>query len=543
MNRLVLLAALGLLAVAAGCQDFFGPAGADVLGAFTDADSADGAGTSDSPNPTQSTDPAGGGGAVTITGRLVADAKGAEAAQGADGPAAVYAISTNSLDAYQATPGADGAFQITLPDKEQGSVLHITVLGSDGRVDGPIVFGVAEDVGYTGLKVLDNIELGELTVPADPNADPITPADAAAIAEFVPEDVSVRLAAGGAPVGVASVGKGDDALVDAVSDEKPQALDPDRDGLVNPFDADDDGDGVADDFDADTYADPATRDGVQINVFMNLKLSDEQAAAFYTADAAELLEVLTTQTVITFEVRGDGSGKTVTSACVLPSPAPSPPYLSSTTVQDGGDLWSTTSYALDADGPNHFQKWIIPNAAVVPGDLFAIKVEFDDGSTTTYARMINFVFVTIPKLIKAGPPGSLSAYTAPSNLTIDGTRDLVLEWSPPLDERRVPIVETTYFFEVFYHDGAGAQINGIDGAATWSSPPSGFDAARQVFEVDASAFTTLSAAGTFAVTLPKEIFANTVQTSSGAVGVASYKIDIAAQKNGNNAALMIRAHK
>ena len=45
------------------------------------------------------------------------------------------------------------------------------------------------------------------------------------------------------------------------------------------------------------------------------------------------------------------------------------------------------------------------------------------------------------------------------------------------------------------------------------------------------------------MTLPKEIFANTVQTASGAVGVASYKVDIAAQNNGNNAALMVRLEK
>jgi len=157
--------------------------------------------------------------------------------------------------------------------------------------------------------------------------------------------------------------------------------------------------------------------------------------------------------------------------------------------------------------------------------------------------MINYVFKSIPKLINVGPPGALAAFNGPGVIVFDGTQDLAFEWAPPVDDFGNLMVGIGYQFEVFYYNAMGQQIDNIDNAATWPSPPANWSSQGQNYEVDGSTLTAVSAGGTFTVTLPKEIFVDTVQTAAGPVAVASYKVDIAAQHDGNNAALIVRLEK
>ncbi|MCG3126580.1 MAG: hypothetical protein CHACPFDD_01431 [Phycisphaerae bacterium] len=485
--------------------------------------------------------------ALTISGQLTLSnaAKARPRGENASGDfGVVVAQSAETGEIYRATPDAEGNFVLELPEDEKDGTMIVTVLGPDGRSLGPVMMDADGPAGVTGMDMTRSVDLGQMVIPDDLSADVLAPgADSDVGSDVIADDVTVRLDDNGVPVGVPNIGKGDDSLTDAPTNNPNQAIDKDQDGLIDPFDADDDGDGTIDDFDTTTTSGDGAADGIQLNFFMNLKIDDATAEAFFPGDNAGIQKILRDQTVITFEIRGTNMlSKNISAARILAPPNPAPAYLPNMTAQ--GVLWSTLGYALRPDvGVNHFQEWAVPTAIMNAGDTFTAEVTYDDASTGVYTRMINFVFHSIPKLIKHGPPGTLTDYTGPGVITYDGTQDLVLEWNPPVDETGRLLVGLTYFFEVFYYDSGNAQINDIDGSATWPTAPTGFDSSRRVFEVAGSTLTTLSPQNSFSVQLPKEIFPDTVQTGSGAVGVTSYKVDIAAQSNGNNAALMIRLQK
>ena len=184
--------------------------------------------------------------------------------------------------------------------------------------------------------------------------------------------------------------------------------------------------------DGDAQLNPGQADGLNISFFMNLKIDDEQEPPRTSAAIRPALKrPLKTDTVITFEVSGESTlTKNITGVRVIAPPAPAPAYLTKTTVGNAaGALWSASSYALDPDGTNHFQKWVVPNDFMNTGDTFTVKVSFDDGTTGVYSRMINYVFKSIPKLINWGSPGALGAFNGPGEIVFDGTQDLVLEWA------------------------------------------------------------------------------------------------------------------
>lgn len=460
----------------------------------------------------------------------------------------VVAVSSQTLKAYSGDTDSTGAFSIDLPDSEFGGAFIFNVVGQDSKVLGPILFlNRSQSSASTGLQLGDAVSLGTIEVSDGAGSQSLQPGqDADLTGGSVAQDVITRLNDDGAPVGVPNIGKGDEA-VGASSSDPAQQADRDQDGLVDVFDADDDGDGVIDDFDTDGPGNPAAADGVTLNFFMNLKLDDQQGQVYFNGDTAGIEDSLKTDTVITFEVRGEaGLNKTITGARIIGPPAPAPAYLSMATVQSpggSGALWSSMDFALSPDvGENHFQAFIVPNDFINAGDTFAIELTFDDGTTKVYSRMINYVFKSIPKLVIAGAPGSVSTYNG-GTLNFDGSQDLVLEWNPPVDELGQLILGQDYRFEIFYYDASGQQINDIDGAATFGTPPAGFNAQTRGFEVDGSNFTSTQPGGVLKATLPSEIFVDTVQTSGGPVAVASYKVDIAAQNNGNNAALMVRCVK
>ena len=121
----------------------------------------------------------------------------------------------------------------------------------------------------------------------------------------------------------------------------------------------------------------------------------------------------------------------------------------------------------------------------------------------------------------------------------DGAQDLVLVFKPPVDENGNAISQLDYAFEVFYQDGSGAQIE-VDGDATWTTPIANWTPER--YEIAAASLAL--AGGLYTVTLPKEIFPDTVvDTNGSSQAVGFYKIDIAPQKNGNNSAIMLAFDK
>lgn len=516
--------------------------GALTVGCFntnvlTPADSNDT--TSDTSNTTRS-----------LTGVIVAPESAKAAARMQNNAGLTYSVMVHgveTLKTYPADTDPNGRFSVEIPDDEQADTFMVTVLKPDGQPGGPVVFNTDGDLGYTGLEFTGAANLGTVAFPDDPTQSPIAPGtDATYDPNWVSASVTARLTGdGGAPVGVADFGRGDAARGDASSDPL-LALDADRDGMVAWFDADDDGDGTIDDLDTDATLLPGLPAGLIINFFMNLKISDDGAVPYFTGDTAGIETSLREDTVITFEVIGDPTvmGKSITGVRVIAPPAPAPSYLTAMTILGGGatpKLWSSTSYALDPDGPDHFQAFAVPNDFMNTGDTFTVEITYDDGSVDVFPRMINYVFKSIPRIEQVGDPNALVAVAGPGTITFDGTKDLAFEFDPPVDDFGMLLTGLPYAFEVFYYDASNNQINDIQ-STSWATTISGFDTARQVFEVPGSALTT-PVAGRFTVVLPHEIFVNSVDTPSGPVAVSHYKVDIAAQNNGNNSALMLQFTK
>ena len=457
-----------------------------------------------------------------------------------------YAVIVQSVETKQAYVGetdGNGNFQVDIPETETGDVFMVNVMMPDGQPAGPVIFGNSGNQGYTGLQLDGDADLGNIPFPDDPTLAPIVPGNDSTIdPNAVLTGIVARLDANGVPLGVPEFGRGDDALGDKSNDANQQ-LDADRDGMIDLFDADDDGDGIIDDFDDDAELNPG-ESGLFVNFFMNLKIDDVQATAFFNGDVPGIENCLKNNTVITFEVKAESTlGKNITACRIIGPPAPTPAYMPLTTVQ-GGKLWSTASYDIPLYATNHYQEWATPHDFMNTGDTFTVEVTFDDSTVGVYSRMINYVFKSIPKLINIGAPGALAAYNGPGTVTFDGTKDLVIEWAPPVDDFGNLIVGIPYQMELFFYDASHQQIDDIDFSATWPTPPTGWGPQNLFYFVDGSAVTTLSAGNTFTVTLPKEIFADTVHVTGGTdVNVAEYKLDIAAQRNGNNAALMFPLKK
>ena len=489
---------------------------------------------------------------IALTGKILTPgaAKAAPRSQTAEATYTVVAQSDETREIYRAATDAEGDFELDLPDDEGGNSFMVTILGPDGRAVGPVLFDEAAGEGATGLTLDQAASLGTVVLPDDPTAEPIQPGGDNDIEDdMVSSQMSARLNEDGVPVGLASHGKGDAAQKEG--GESGQTADADQDGLIDVFDADDDGDGIVDDFDGDGDAGGTPAD-IIVNFFMNLKIGSEQASPYYGGDATALDAALATDTIITFEaVTEPVATRAITSARLMETPAPSYlPDADKMTEAEGelaSALWADSNYAFD-EASDRFQAFVRPNAVMDAGDTFSVEVTFDDGTSEQYSRMINYVFKNIPKLVQYGAAGALTDFeigdagmngSPHQPIRFDGAQDLVLVFNPPPDETGTYLTDLDYTFEVFYYAAAdGGAINDqIDVAATWPSPPAGFEGTTLwVFAEDL----TLSAENTYTVTLPKERFPGAVQTTSGTEQtVATYKIDITAECSSGNAAIML----
>jgi len=451
---------------------------------------------------------------------------------------------------YRGTTDASGDFQVDIPDAEAGNTFMITVLGPDGRAVGPVLFGVAESGGLTGLELDGEVSLGTITLPDDPTAEAIEPgSDSDELDGLVDSELAARLDTNGVPVGLASHGKGDAADADGMPED--QVVDGDEDGLIDMLDADDDGDGTVDDFEGDGEVDGAPSD-VHVNFFMNLKIGSEQAQTYYAGTQAEIAAALAVDTIITLEcVSEPSAARTITAVHALETPGPT--YLpdADKMLEEDSPLafsrWAELEYAFD-ETEDRFQAFVRPNAVMDAGDTFTVEVSFDDGTTEQYSRMINYVFKNIPKLVQYGTAGALVDFNVTNPginggpeqpIPFDGTQDLVLVFNPPVDETGTYLRGLDYTFQIFYYTAVdGPAINDqIDIEATWPDPPAGFECTT--FWV-ASTDLTLSPDNTYTFTLPKELFPGMVQTISGSeAAVSAYKIDITAECPSGNAAIML----
>ncbi len=463
----------------------------------------------------------------------------------------VVAQSNETGEIYRAMTDADGNFELNLPASESGNTFVVTIVDPDGRAVGPVLYGTASGSGLTGLSVAADTSLGTINLPEDPNTAPVQPGTDVDLSAQVDDTVSTRVDEDGVPVGMGSFGKGDDAK--DTDGAGGQTVDADQDGLIDFLDADDDGDGIVDDFDGegDTGGEP---NEVGTGFFMNLKIDSAKAPTYYAGDANAISAALATDTIITMEVMAEPSAtKTVSSVRLLETPGPAYLPTASKVVEtlDGLDYetWADSNYAFD-EQDDRFDVFVRPNTEMAAGDTFTCEVMFGDGSVVRFTRMINYVFKNIPKLVEYGSTGAMTAFDVNDTtvngsdqkpIPFDGTQDLVLVFNPPKDELGAYVENMDYSFTIFYTDSNRQQLNDqIDYSATWPTMPSGFD--NGTYWVDKSQL-TLSASDTYTFTLPKEVFPDTVVTSSGTADVAQYKIDITAEASSGNAAIMLHFEK
>lgn len=493
------------------------------------------------------------GGPVTLSGKLnpgqAAKSRPQMQAQQQEYPFTVVAQSDQTGTVYRVETDTDGAFELELPAAEAGNSFVVTILGPDGRAVGPVIVGTEGDSGVTGLALERDANLGTLDLPDDPTASPIVPGadgDAGGLAD---PNLTTRLNDEGAPLGLASVGKGGETATAQV--RTGGQADTDQDGLIDLLDADDDGDGVVDDFDKGDEWIGAPSD-IHVNFFMNLKVQAAEAQTYYAGTEEEIAAALSQQTVITFEVLSEpGATRTITGAHLLETPGPA--YLATATLLGQGwpgapQLWRDAGYAF-TEQSDRFDAFVVPNAVMNAGDTFTLEVTFDDDSTEQVSRMINYVFKNIPALVNYGTPTTRVPFditdptangTPEAPLSFDGTQDLALEFRPPPDETGAPITGMTCSFGFFFNDGDGQQLNAnIDVAATWPTAIPGWEHGTS-FEVTAEQLGELSEDGTYTVILPKELFVDeVVLTGGGTTPVASYKIDIGTVAPTGNAAVML----
>ncbi len=483
-----------------------------------------------------------------LSGRIAAPAgtKPRGRAQSADEGYTIVAQSNETGEIYRGATDATGAFEIDVPEEEKGNTFTVTIVNPDSTAEGPVVFGQSGDEAVTGVTLEEAAELGTIALPADASAAPIGPGSDANTDALADGDVTARVDENGVPVGVGSFGKGADAAGTA-SDDPNRPFDADADGLPDLFDADNDGDGLVDDFDADG-GDAPPADGVRVNFFANLKIGPDKADTYYKGTETEIDTALAVDTIITFEVllENPAATTTITAARLID---PMPPYMAgSDLMTDSGfglvfTPWTDTKFEFEAAG-DRFQAFVRPNAVVDAGATFNVEVEFGDGSKNLYSFMINYVFHNIPRLESyASGSATPEVFDGEQPIAITDGEDVTLEFRPPLDETGALLSSgLDYQFEFFYEDASGAQIQDIDVAVTWPTPPAGMDIQNTIFRVVGSDL-TLSADETFSVVLPAEMFVDSVTHRDGTVvPVSGYKIDIAAQK-GSNAAIMLRYEK
>lgn len=480
-------------------------------------------------------------GDVVISGAIRSHESG-QTAPGADAYT-VFIASDTTGEIYSADVDGQGEFRYDLPDSEAGSTFIVTIADSLGKSLGPVLF---DNNGSTGVKPIGTATLGVIELPTDPNDAPITPGPGTNTAAMIASTIQTRLDPNGVPVGVQSKGKGEAAETALPASGK---VDIDRDGLIAIFDADDDGDGIVDDFDSSS----SSRSDIRVNFFMNLKISAEDASTYYEGTTAAIEAARAVDTIITFEVIDDDPNEGSSLASVTMYETPNPAYIPTSDLQteDGGlqyNPWSDTNFAFE-EATDRFQAFVRPNDLMEAGDTFRIAVTYEDGVGFSTWRMINFVFTNIPKLIKFGSPLGLTPFDI-ANTTINGTpskpirfdntRDLVLEFEPPVDETGSPLTDIPqYKCQVFYIDENGDQINGnIDVDATFGALPNGVTT-NLAYVVDTSSL-TYSADGTYEITIPMELFPDSVtQKDSSTENVDYFKVDLTAESDGGNAAIML----
>jgi hypothetical protein len=197
-HDLRLLAATAVLILLAGCPSANSPSNNDNGG--IDVVNDDNGGNSNGTT------------AVSLSGRLAPGmaSKSIPRSQTTMYPYTIVAQSNDTGEIYRTQTDETGDFSLDLPAAEQGNTFVVTILGPDGKAVGPVLFGSDGTDGYTGVTMDRAASLGVMALPDDPTAAAITPGEGADTADLANPDVPVVLNGNGAPVGLATHGKGAD---------------------------------------------------------------------------------------------------------------------------------------------------------------------------------------------------------------------------------------------------------------------------------------------------------------------------------------------
>jgi hypothetical protein len=452
----------------------------------------------------------------------------------------VFIEGASSGELYRQDVAADGSFSVAVPTAE--GTVTVSVVAPDGTPLGTIMSGAASGGSApTGLDLRSSgASLGTLNL-----AQPLVVGSGATV--VADTSLTARVDGSGFPVGLATSGKGGAANGEA---SPGRISDRDGDGIIDILDADTDGDGLANDLDTGTAL------NLQLpGFFMNLKVGAERAHVYYQGTPTEIDAALQEDTIITMELRGSNPP---TSAKI--NPVPGPGWLAGAEHQTGSlpltyGSWSADAYAFDRVGSGssaYLQAFVKPKALMQAGNLFHVEATSGTGVVKHQFRVVSYVWKNIPRLVSYGPAiDTVTTYTVPTGgpapaLTFADGENLVLTWKVPVDEVGDPI-KTGYRLEFFYENASGQVNPQINAAATWTTPVSGFSTGVQ-FMMDLSEADLEGSwddvEGTYTATIPSGVFPTVVTLTDGSTTtITGYKIDIAAQKNGNNAAVMLQATK
>jgi hypothetical protein len=400
----------------------------------------------------------------------------------------VMAVSETGKIYFAEATDAAGSFEVVgLPSDE---AYYLEILNDQNQLVAPVAFGTSDDKAVMAIKseTQGDVDLGALVYDeskncAAPTQEPAAILDTEEKAEVKSGEVLV-------PTGAGNLGKGEETQLSGTYDSNK--VDGDQDGLPDAVDADNNGDLILDEMDgAFSNEAAATEAGSNIEyayTFTNLKLESYGDTDSFVNDFSEFVIALG----VRFKDSVNVSGVTLVAG---------PSWIDSAKIHEArgdyaaagypttGTYWKDVSpaygfYKLSSGGNEYivFIDSIQPSFEVKAGDLLKFRVEYTDGSSEYFIKMINFVFTDIPKMLyyKFGSGDSWTAAPTPvagveAPLATATSSVVYLRWSRPKDENGRQIIGGRYTFEydsslvggsvpevtvVERDDGSGAYVEG-----------------------------------------------------------------------------------
>jgi hypothetical protein len=383
---------------------------------------------------------------------------------------------------------SSGRFTFTSPANE---TWLINIIDNNTQYTGPVV---ARDMGGSeaamGIQTAAaSVELGDVLI--NPSTGLIAPT-AALDSEFVGSAEVARTDGNGVPVGVGNAGKGSAA---DYSGPLASGFDSDKDGLPNFVDADNNGNGVIDEVDPGSgVTTEAVVDNPRIesaDVHANLDLGYDHVQNFNAAQYAALEFVV----VPDASVIGSITSVRITS---IPTRYANAELIDAQTIEGTSypdhTLWSQTGavgYGLGFtpasqswSGVDQWSVYVRAGVQPQPGDVFVFQVNYSDGSSDEFSRMVNYAFSDITSLASYQVAGDI-VRTAPATnepsvpLTLAGTTEITLNYNRPADENSNTLTGFAYDYFIDLYKTYSASwpdsdfVDTVQGAITLQDDGSG----------------------------------------------------------------------